>query len=298
MKEKKKNILETTLRDGSYTVNFSITSADTAIICKELERARIKYIEIGHGVGLNASNKGYGKAVQTDTEYMDAANNVLNKAMFGMFCIPGIAELKDIDNAAEHNLGFIRIGTNVTEVQNSEEFIKLAKDYGIFVCANFMKSYTLPPKKFVEKLKLSEKFGADMIYIVDSAGGMFPEEIKKYYNEIRKHTDIALGFHGHNNLGLANANSLYALDLGFEFVDTTIKGIGRSSGNASTELIIASLIKKNIVIDIDLLKLLEIGQEFIQPMLLNKGFMPLDVIAGFSAACCGKPLSIKKSISD
>ncbi|MFX1451341.1 MAG: hypothetical protein ACFFCM_10890 [Promethearchaeota archaeon] len=58
--------METTLRDGSYAVNFSFTCADTAIICKELESARIKYIEIGHGVGLNASNKGYGKAIQTD----------------------------------------------------------------------------------------------------------------------------------------------------------------------------------------------------------------------------------------
>ena len=127
--------------------------------------------------------------------------------------------------------------------------IKLAKDYGMFVCSNFMKSYTLPPEKFVEKVKLSEKYGSDMIYKVDSAGGMFPGEIKKYYDEIRKQTDISLGFHGHNNLGLANANSLYCIELGFEFIDTSLQGIGRSSGNASTELVAAALIKKNIRIE-------------------------------------------------
>ncbi|MFX1451340.1 MAG: 4-hydroxy-2-oxovalerate aldolase, partial [Promethearchaeota archaeon] len=213
--------------------------------------------------------------------YMDAANEVLKDALFGMFCIPGIAELKNIETAADHNMGFIRIGTNVTEVQNSEEYIKLAKDYGMFVCANFMKSYTLPPEKFVEKVKLSEKYGADMIYLVDSAGGMFPNEIKNYYNQIRKHSDIVLGFHGHNNLGIAIANSLFCVDLGFEFIDTSLQGIGRSSGNASTELITAALIKRNFNIDLDLLKLLEIGHKFIQPLLKNQGCMPLDVIAGF-----------------
>lgn len=282
MTNKKICVLDTTLRDGSYAINFSFTSADTAILCKELESARIKYIEIGHGVGLNASNKDYGKAFQTDIEYMDAANSALKTAKFGMFCIPGVAELKNIDIAAEHNMGFIRVGTNVTEISASKEYIKRAKDHGMFVCSNFMKSYALPPEKFVEKLKLSESYGTDMVYLVDSAGGMFPEDIKKYYETIRKQSNIALGFHGHDNLGLANANSIYAIDLGFEFIDASLQGLGRSSGNAVTEIIVAALIKKGFKMDLDLLKILEIGEKYIQPLLASKGRMPLDIIAGFS----------------
>jgi len=117
------NILDCTLRDGSYAINYSFTSADTSIICRELENAGVKYIEIGHGVGLNGSNAGYGNAMQTDEEYMIAAKSALTKAKFGMFCIPGIANLEDIDLAAKHGMGFIRVGTNVTEVAESEEFI-------------------------------------------------------------------------------------------------------------------------------------------------------------------------------
>lgn len=279
---KKVNILETTLRDGSYAVNFSFTASDTAIICKELEDVGFEYIEIGHGVGLNASNAGYGLAVQTDEEYMIAAKQVLRKAKYGMFCIPGIARLEDIDLAKKHNMGFIRVGTNATEVEKSEEYIKRAKKYGIFVAANYMKSYVLTPEEFAEKVKLSEKYGADMVYIVDSAGSMFIDNIKKYYEAIRKVTDLPIGFHGHNNLGLADANGLAAAEMGIEYIDSSLQGLGRSAGNTCTEILASLLIKRGFDTKVDLLKLFEIGQNYIQPLVNYKGKMPLDIISGYA----------------
>jgi 4-hydroxy 2-oxovalerate aldolase/long-chain acyl-CoA synthetase len=279
---RKVNILETTLRDGSYAINFSFTSADTAVICRELENAGFKYIEIGHGVGLNASNHGFGPAAETDEEYMTAAENVLKRAKYGMFCIPGIARLEDIDLAAKHNMGFIRVGTNVTEVKTSEEYIKRAKDYGMFVTANYMKSYVLPPEKFAEKVRLSEKYGADMIYIVDSAGGMFTENIRNYYKAIRSVSNIAIGFHGHDNLGLAIANTLEAVKMGAEFVDASLQGLGRSAGNACTEVLVTALKKMGYETGIDFLKVLNIGKKYIQPLLTVKGRMPLDIVAGYA----------------
>lgn len=278
----KPNILETTLRDGSYAINFSFTSADTSIICKELEEAGFEYIEIGHGVGLNASNMDKGQAVQTDEEYMIAAEGVLSRARYGMFCIPGIARLKDIDMAAKHNMGFIRIGTNATEVPESEEYIKRAKDYGMFVTANFMKSYVLSPDKFGKMVELSEKYGSDLIYIVDSAGGMFIEDIKRYYEAIRKVADIPLGFHGHDNLGLAISNSIESVKMGFDFVDVSLQGIGRSAGNASTEILVAALLKMGYTLDIDFMKVLEIGQKYIQHLMTSNGKKLLDIVTGYA----------------
>lgn len=279
---KKINILETTLRDGSYAINFSFTASDTAILCKELEDVGFRYIEIGHGVGLNASNAGYGQAVQTDEEYMIAAKHVLKKAKFGMFCIPGIARLEDIDLAHKHGMGFIRVGTNATEVTKSEEFIKRAKKYKMFVAANYMKSYALSPKQFAEQVKFTESYGANMVYIVDSAGGMFADDIESYYKAIRKVSDIPVGFHGHDNLGLANANSLAAAEMGIEFIDSSLQGLGRSAGNACTEILVAALLKRGYKINIDLLKLFKIGQTYIQPLLFIKGRMPLDIISGYA----------------
>lgn len=279
---KKFRILDTTLRDGSYAINFSFTSADTAIICKELEEAGLEYIEIGHGSGLNASQSGYGRSVQTDEEYMIAADNVLTRAKYGMFCIPGIARLDDLDLARKHNMDFIRIGTDVTRVPESEKFIKKAKDYGMYVCANYMKSYALEPEKFAQKVLLSEKYGADVIYIVDSAGGMFPEDVINYFNAIRNVSSISIGFHGHDNLCLAISNSIAAIDAGFELIDSSLQGLGRSSGNACTEVLVMALKKKGYETSIDFHKVFETGQKYIHPLLQSNGKMPLDIVAGYA----------------
>lgn len=279
---KKVKILDTTLRDGSYTINFSFTSADTSLVCKNLEDVGIDHIEIGHGLGFNASNLGYGKATETDEEYMIAAENVLKKAKYGMFCIPGIARLEDLETAKKHNMGFVRIGTDVTRITESEKFIKKAKECGLFVAANYMKSYALEPEKFADKVKQSEKYGADMIYIVDSAGGMFPDDVKNYFNAVRKVSSIPVGFHGHDNLGLAISNSLTAAEIGAEFIDSSLQGLGRSSGNAATEILVAALKKRGIDTGIDFLKLLDIGWMYIQPLIVSRGKMPLDIVAGFA----------------
>jgi 4-hydroxy 2-oxovalerate aldolase/long-chain acyl-CoA synthetase len=279
---KKINIIETTLRDGSYAINFSFTSADTSIICKQLEGVGFRYIEIGHGVGLNAANKGYGAAAASDEEYMIAAESVLKRAKYGMFCIPGIARLEDIDLAARHNMGFIRIGTDASKVPTSEHYIKRAKDHGLFVAANYMKSYILHPKELAKQVKLSEKYGADMLYIVDSAGGMFGTNIKSYFEAIRDVSNLPVGFHGHDNLGLAVANSLEAVQIGIEFIDSSLQGLGRSAGNASTEILIAALHKMGYDTGVDFLEVLKIGQKYIQPLVTTKGKMPLDIISGYA----------------
>lgn len=276
------NILETTLRDGSYALNFSFSAADTAIICSELEKAGFEYIEIGHGVGLNASAMGYGVAIQTDEEYMIAAEKSLSSAKYGMFCIPGIARLQDIEMAASHKMGFVRIGTNVTEVKNSKKFIKKAKSNGMMVMANYMKSYALSPVEFAEQVRFSESYGADVIYIVDSAGGMFPDDIRRYFDAIRKVSQIPIGFHGHDNLGLAIANNLEVIKVGAAFVDSSLQGLGRSSGNAASEILVAAVIKLGYELEIDFLKVLDIGQKYILPLLNSKGRNSLDIVSGFS----------------
>ncbi len=275
-------ILDTTLRDGSYAVNFSFTTSDTAVICKELEAAGVEWIEIGHGVGFNGSNMGHGEAIHTDEEYIMAAAGAIEKAQWGMFCIPGIARLEDLDMAAQYGMKFIRVGTDVTRVESSRPFIEKAKGYGMTVMANYMKSYAMAPKDFAKQVKLSESYGVDGVYIVDSSGGMFPHQIEAYFNAIREVSELKVGFHGHDNLGLAVSNALYAADLGIELIDTSLQGLGRSAGNASTELVVAALLKKGVPLNINLLKVMEIGKKFIKPLVKLKGKESLDIVAGFA----------------
>lgn len=282
MNERNFKIVDTTLRDGSYAINFKFTAEQTFEISKQLDSVGIEYIEVGHGVGLNAVASNETPAICSDEEYISSAAKAVKKAKIGVFCIPKFARLDDINRAVDNGLNFIRIGTNATEVVTSEPYIKRAKELGLEVFANYMKSYTLQPKEFARNVKLSEDYGVDGVYIVDSAGGMFQETIQEYYDAIRSVSNINVGFHAHDNLGLAIANNLACIEMGLDFVDTSLQGLGRSSGNASTELLILNLLKRGYKLDIDYLKLLEIGANYINPLITAKGRTSLDMISGFA----------------
>lgn len=275
-------ILEVTLRDGSYVIDFQFTASDTALICRELERAGFKMIEIGHGIGIGASRAGKGQAAETDEAYLRAAAESLKTARWGMFCIPGIAKLEDIDMAAEYGMSFIRIGTNATEMEESEPFIARAKRYNMFVSANFMKSYAMEPKLFAEKARLTQKFGSDILCIVDSAGGMLPHEMERYFYAVQDVCDISLGFHGHNNLELAVANSLRAVELGACMIDTSLQGMGRSAGNTPTEVFLAVLERTGIRLGINPLQVMDIGEKYIKPLIQRQGYDSVDIVTGYA----------------
>ncbi len=276
------HILECTLRDGSYTIDFQFDDEDTAIIGHLLEDAGIKYIEIGHGSGLNASECGEGKAASTDEEYLIAASQNIKNAKFGMFFIPGIGRKEDIDLAAKHNMRFIRVGTNINQVEKAEEYIKYAKSKGFFIFANLMKSYVLSPKEAAERAKWVTSWGADVVVVVDSAGGMLPEEVSNYVKEIKIATKKEVGFHGHNNLLLSVGNSIAAIEAGATYIDTTLQGIGRSGGNVPTEVFILILRRLGYKVDIDLKKIIHISDTYIKPLLNKTGLDSIDMISGFA----------------
>jgi len=276
------NLLDNTLRDGSYAVDFSFTASDTATICTALEMAGVRDIEVGHGAGLGATARGLHPAPATDQEYLRAARSALTSSCVGMFCIPGTARLDDIDLAADHGLDFIRIGTDVTRVEESRCYFERAKQRGLFATANLMKSYAVPPKRFAEAAAQSESFGADVVYLVDSAGGMFPEDVMAYLDALRERSQIRFGFHGHDNLGLAVYNSLFAADQGASFVDASLQGLGRSSGNAATELLVAALDKRGYDTGVDVLRVINAAAECLCPLVGQPTFTALDVVSGYA----------------
>ncbi|MCM1213719.1 MAG: 4-hydroxy-2-oxovalerate aldolase [Lachnospiraceae bacterium] len=283
MKNKNFEIMDVTLRDGSYAINFQFSTNDEKNICASLEKQGIRYIEIGHGMGVGASNLKNGLALHTDKEYLRCAQDNLSVAKYGMFCIPGIASLDDVEMMAEYGCSFIRIGTNVESINQSEEYIKHAKKYHMHVMANYMKSYAATPEEFSEAVKRSEAWGADLIYIVDSAGNMVPDDIARYYEAIRSCSDkLEVGFHGHDNIGLALSNSLFAAELGINFIDCSLQGMGRSSGNACLEHFLICLSRLGYDVPLDIISLLLDSKKHIYPFIKKSGINPIDTICGVS----------------
>lgn len=273
-------ILDCTLRDGSYEVEFQFTAEDTALFCRALESVGIRLIEIGHGLGLGASRAGKGQAAASDVDYMRAAADALSEARWGMFFIPGIGELSDVELAAEHGMHFLRVGTNASEVEASRPFVERAKELGLEVCANLMKSYALEPAELLAQARKSAAYGADMVALVDSAGCMLPAEVRAYVSTLREGLDVPLGFHGHDNLSLGIANVIAATEAGCTRVDTTMQGIGRGAGNAVTELVVAVLGRQGVDLGIDLNALTSLSERLVRPLLHLKGWDAIDITSG------------------
>lgn len=270
-------ILDCTLRDGSYAIDFGFTSRQTCDLTRELAYLRFPYIEVGHGVGIGASDAGYGVAACDDHTYALSACG----STWGMFCIPGIATLEKLRQAIAQSMWFVRVGVNVDRVDEGLPFIETARDLGIHVFSNLMKSYAMPHDRFAHEAKKCVEAGAQCIYIVDSAGSMLPEDITKYYKSLKDLCpDVKVGFHGHNNIGLAVANALHCVNLGVDIVDCTLQGIGRSGGNVPTEQFLAALMLSGNDVPHDLVSVSRVGDMFIRPLLRNKGLSPLDVVAG------------------
>lgn len=285
-KEKKHiSILDCTLRDGSYLIDYQFTAEDTYIISLGLRMAGFKLIEIGHGTGLGSSSAGKGTAHAADEDYIKAARSALegSDARFGMFFIPGIGKEQDLEMAAGYGMGFVRIGTNITEIDQAKPYIEKTKKLGMQVSSNLMKSYAVSIDEFIRLAMQAVKFGADTICVVDSAGGMFPHEVREYVKRLKDNTDKTVGFHGHNNLQMAVANTLEAIKAGAGVVDVSLQGMGRSAGNAQTEVLVAVLEKLGYNTGIDTYKTMDLGERIIRPMMsMKQGVDDISLISGIA----------------
>ena len=144
-----------------------------------------------------------------------------------------------------------------------------------------MKSYAVDSKMFAHACSGVEEYGADFVVLVDSAGGMLPDEIAEYAGSGLDAVDIPLGFHGHNNFQLAIANCLTARKSGVRILDVSLRGMGRSAGNAQTEILVTLLEKIGEPTGIDILQTLTIGEELIAPLMpAQKGVDDVAVATG------------------
>ncbi len=292
------NLLECTLRDGSYAVDFRFTYADTALLCQLLSELGFNFLEVGHGMGINASNAGKGEAPSSDIEFIKAAKSVAKASKIGMFCIPKVATLNSLKEAADAGLDFVRIGCNADETDDAFPYIECARKNNLRTFLNFMKSYAIEPKDFALRAKKAVCAGAQVIYIVDSAGCMLPAEVDEYIRRVKEVSDATIGFHGHNNLHLAVANTLQAVRSGADFVDTTLYGIGRNAGNAPTEVVLAVLKSMDIDLKIDIFNLMDVVDKYISPLMRQiQMYDMISVTMGFAKFHSGFLPGVKK-ISD
>lgn len=275
-------IFDVTIRDGSYVIDFQFHPEDVQLLYRALDNTGMPYIEVGHGFGLNASAV-KGAAAGTDDEYLSAAAAACKQSRFGTFFIPGIGDREHLRRARlEYGMHFVRIGNDPDKLETFLPFLEYARELGLEVMANFMKSYTVSPAELAAKAKVLHAHGAEAIYVVDSAGGMLPEEVGTYVRALAEATPARIGFHGHNNLELAVSNTVSAWQNGATLLDCSIGGLGRSSGNTRTELLIPVLRSMGVALPYDFQGVLRIWQDVLRPILQRRPVEALEVVGGYA----------------
>lgn len=273
------DIFECTLRDGSYAVDFAFTADFTATVVGALAQLGFPYIEVGHGVGIGAHDRGL-PAAATDLEYARAAASRAEDRKWGMFAIPGLAEVGEVEAVLAEGAAFIRVGLDPDRFHDGLRFIEKVSWGETQVFVNFMKSHALEPDEIASRVQTLEGEGVAGAYLVDSSGGMLPGEIRDRAVAMRSASNFLLGFHGHDNLGLATAHALSVADCGFDIIDATLQGLGRSAGNTSSERFIGLMTRLGWSHGYDLISVLKAGQDLVRPQIPHTGYSGLDTLSG------------------
>ena len=238
-----KNIIisDVTLRDGNHAVKHQISKNIINIYSKFAEKNKIDILEVGHGNGLGASSLTIGRSKVSNLESIKIAKNNLKKTKLSVHSIPGFSTLDDVKSAIDNGVDIVRVGCNSSDIDIIEKQILYCKKNKVESwCVFMMFHQILKNKKYVSVVKNLKSLGIKTFIVMDSAGILLPSDVKKIFNNLKK-LKIISGFHGHNNLGFATANTLEAINCGASVVDLAIRGFGAGAGNTQLELIIALL---------------------------------------------------------
>jgi 4-hydroxy 2-oxovalerate aldolase len=252
-----------TLRDGSHVINHQLTEEMIINHCKFCEDAGIDTMEIGHGNGLGASSILIGESLLSDIDMIKIAKKHLKKTKLSVHVIPGIATIKrDIDIAIELGVDIFRIASHCTEASLTKTHIEYLRNKNKTVYGVLMMTASSSVNTIYEEASKMKSYGAMAIIIMDSTGSYTPKDVNERIT-ILQTLNIPIGFHGHNNLQLAVANSLTAIECGAQIIDVTVCGFGAGAGNTPLEVMLF-LHDENTKIDKN--KVLEYCDQFHYPL--------------------------------
>jgi 4-hydroxy 2-oxovalerate aldolase len=277
-------LLDCTLRDGSYAVDFYLDEGFVTQLLAWLDRSQVSKIEIGHGIGLEAERAGIKADNIGHHRWCEIAGATLEKKPWGMFAQPEFTRLDTVAELGKRGMSFIRLGMEPEKVAENLDYIQRATDLCEQVYLNLMKSSATPVEQLLGALDGVSPALAG-VYVVDSYGAMLPSDVHGYVTEVRKEFEV-VGFHGHDNLGLANINSLTAFRAGAAIVDGTLNGIGRGAGNAAMESLagIISLQQADLFDYAELARLAEYCRVSMEVIGEDRGMQVLGSVIGIHSA--------------
>ncbi len=263
----KLKICDVSLRDGSHVIRHQFTCEQVASIAGGLDAAGVHMVEVSHGDGLGGSSIQYGESRVNELDLIRTARSVLKHAKLTVLLLPGIGTRDDLK--AAHDLGaeVVRVATHCTEADVAQQHINLARQLGMDVAGFLMMAHMSPPQDLAAQARLMESYGAQAVYVTDSAGALTVNGARERVRALRDALRCEVGFHGHNNLSLAVANTLAAIEEGATWIDAAARGFGAGAGNTATEVLAAVLERLGKNPGLEVFKLMDVAEELVPPVM-------------------------------
>lgn len=261
-------IQDVTLRDGMHAINHQYDLGPIRAIAQALDEAGVDAIEVAHGDGITGSTFNYGFGKCTDAAWITEAAKVCKSAKLTTLLIPGIGTIKDLERLRDLGVQSVRVATHCTEADVAHQHIAAAKEMGMDVSGFLMMSHMNSPEKLAEQAKLMESYGADCVYCTDSSGRLTMKDVTERFvafDAVLK-PKTQRGAHMHENLSIAVANSVTAVEHGAHRVDVSLAGMGAGAGNCPIEAFVAVANIYGWDHGCDLFKLQDAAEDLVRPL--------------------------------
>lgn len=240
-------VLDATLRDGGLVNSFRFTDDFVKDLYKANIKAGIDYMEFGYKAStdlFDESKFGKWKFCKDEDIRAIVGDNDTNLKISVMADVGRCDFRKDIVDRSDSPIDMIRVATYIHQMPAAIEMIEYSKNKGYETTCNIMAISKAQEGDVAQALEMLTASGVDAVYIVDSYGSLYPEQIARitqFYQNILEPNNISLGIHAHNNQQLAFANTIEALSLGASYLDATMSCMGRGAGNCALELLLGFL---------------------------------------------------------
>jgi 4-hydroxy 2-oxovalerate aldolase len=260
-------ITDTSLRDGSHHKRHQFTADEVRSIVAALDAAGVPVIEVTHGDGLGGSSFTYGFSKTPEQELISVAVETAKHAKIAFLMLPGVGVKDDILVAQDNGATICRIATHCTEADVAVQHFELARERGLETVGFLMMAHSQPPEVIAKQGRIMVDAGCQCVYVVDSAGALVLEQVSDRVSALIDEigSTAQVGFHGHENLGLAVANSVAAYRAGARQIDGSARRFGAGAGNTPTEAFVGVCDKLGIETGIDFFKIVDAAEDVVLP---------------------------------
>ncbi len=231
-------VLDVTLRDGGYVNDHSWAPEVARRIVAAVAVSKVPVAEIGYyrprRHGVDGTTR---PAASCPVEYIDQLAAVADGMALAVMAHQTDVRLDDYRMLAEHGIAVVRLPTRTSATERVHDHVAAIHAHGMTAMVNLLRISEPERHEIATAAAAAHKAEADVVYLADSNGSLFPEEVAELVGVVREQTDRAVGFHAHDGLSLAFSNSLAAVQAGCTYVDASLGGLGKGGGNLAMELI-------------------------------------------------------------